>query len=304
MYKKYDFYVIIDEEDIVDIGFVKFEEIILIKIKSCLEGLLKIFIIFFDKGYKFKYLVVYEVILLLFSENFLKIFLEIIFKEVLFIYVRIESYKFEIYEVIVWLLNKLIKCLVKKLVEVFGFSIENLYIKIYIYLLFWDKEFVCYFLDVVERDVIFRIFLNFFVVGVCIENNDILGCEIIKWFLNIFDFDFEIFSIVLSNDLIDIYKEFLNNGEFRELFFKNLFEEELSDNYFVIVFNYIVWNCIMYMFDLFDNEYVLRIDEDINNLIFIFFLLKIIFISEIYFGNNWIDVLRMKVIKLMWWCKK
>lgn len=302
-YKKYDFYVTIDEEDIVDIGSVKPEEIIPIKIKSCLEGLLKIFIISSDKGYKFKHLVVYEAILLSFSENFPKIFLETISKEVLFTYVRTESYKSEKHEVIVRLPNKLIKCLAKKLVEVFGSSTENPYIKTYTHQSFRDKELACHFLDVVERDVTFRIFLNSFVAGACKESNDILGCETIKRFSNTFDFDPEIFSIALSNDLIDTYKEFLNNGEFRELFFKNLFEEESSDNYLATAFNYTARNCIMHMLDLFDNEYVLRTDEDINNSIFIPSLLKTIFTSEIYFGNNWIDALRMKVIKSMW-CKK
>lgn len=173
MYRK-DGCVSIDEEDIVNIGFVKFREIILVKIKSCLDGLLRVFFDFFDEKYRLKNLVIYEVVLLLFGENFLERFLKIIFKEVLFIYVRFKSYRFEKYEVIVCLENKMIECLVKKIVEC-GFSVEIFYFDVYIYLLFWDNVFVCYFLNYVERDVVFKIFVNLFVVGVCKEKIDNLG---------------------------------------------------------------------------------------------------------------------------------
>lgn len=101
-------------------------------------------------------------------------------------------------------------------------------------------------------------FVNSFVAVGCKEKNDILGCVTIKRFSNIFDFDSEVFSIALNNDLIDTYKEFLNNGEFRELFLKNLFEEESSDNYLTTAFNSGARKCIMHMLELFDTEYVLR----------------------------------------------
>lgn len=249
-YRKDGYYITIDEEDIANIKLVEPREIIPVKIKSCLEGLLKAFIDSYDEKYRFKHLVIYKAILLSLGENFPQIFLEIISKEVLYTYVRSKSYKSEKHEVIVRLPNKMTKCLAKKLVKC-GSIADNPYFETYTHPSFRDNELVCHFLNQVERDVVFKNFVNSFVAGACKEKNDYLGSETIKRFSDIYDFDDNVFFIVLANDLFKTYIQFVNNEKFKNLFLANLFHETSNDNYLITAFYNNAQKCMMHMLGFF-----------------------------------------------------
>lgn len=105
----------------------------------------------FVNFYRFKYFMIYEVVLLLFKKNYLEVFIELIFKEVLYEYVRIENYIGEKYKVIVCFFCDM---LVRKLVELCMVNIEKLYFDVYVYLLFYDKELVCYFVNIVKNKML------------------------------------------------------------------------------------------------------------------------------------------------------
>lgn len=250
LYRKDGFYVSIDEEDIANIGLVKPREIIPVKIKSCLEGLLRAFLDSSDEKYRLKHLVIYEAVLLSFGENFPPTFLKIISKEVLFTYVRSKSYKPEKYEVIVRLENKMTECLAKKIVEC-GCSAEIPYFDTYTHPSFRDNVLVCHFLNHVERDVVFKTFVNSFVAGVCKEKNDYFGSQTINRFSDIYDFDINVFLIVLTNDLFKTYIQFLNNETFKISFLANLFRETSNNNYLITAFHNNAEKCMMHMLGFF-----------------------------------------------------
>lgn len=92
----------IEIENIVKMfGDLSFRKLIKVIVYSCFLDMVNIFISVFENGYKLRYMVVYEVVLLLFGENFLEKFLEFIIKLVFFIYVRFKGYVVGDYEVIV-----------------------------------------------------------------------------------------------------------------------------------------------------------------------------------------------------------
>lgn len=250
LYRKDGFYVSIDEEDIANIGLVEPREIIPVKIKSCLDGLLRVFLDFSDEKYRLKNLVIYEAVLLSFGENFPQTFLKIISKEVLFTYVRSKRYKLEKHEVIVRVENKMTECLAKKIVEC-GSSAEIPYFDTYTHPSFRDNELVRHFLNHVERDVVFKTFVNSFVAGVCKEKNDYFGSQTINRFSDIYDFDINVFLIVLTNDLFKTYIQFLNNETFKISFLANLFRETSNNNYLITAFHNNAEKCMMHMLGFF-----------------------------------------------------
>lgn len=188
------------------IGDISFKKIIKVIIKSCLKDMLNIFIIFFENGYRLRYMVIYEVVLLLFGENFFEEFLEFIFKIVLFIYVRFKGYVFEKQEIIVQLDDDMIVFLAKKLIDVYEFDEKKVYFDVYKYLLFYDKRFVNCFLDILKGEESFKVFLNFFVVGACKERKDILVGEVIRRFFSFCEFEMDNFDLMLDYDFIYIFR--------------------------------------------------------------------------------------------------
>lgn len=74
-------------------------------------------------------------------------------------------------------------------------------------------------------------FLNPFVAGACGEKNDYLAAETINKFSYIYEFDFDVFNIILEHDLIETCKQFFNNIEFSKKFFRGLHNEK-SDHFY------------------------------------------------------------------------
>lgn len=83
------------------VGDISFIKIIKVLIKGFLNDMLDIFIIYCECGYRLKYMVIFEVVLLFLEENFFEEFLKFVLKLVIFIYVRFKGYVFEKYEVII-----------------------------------------------------------------------------------------------------------------------------------------------------------------------------------------------------------
>lgn len=62
------------------------------------------------------------------------------------------------------------------------------------------------FLDILEEEESFKIFLKLFLVGVCKEKKDILVSEVIRRFFNFFELESDILDLVLNNDFIYIFR--------------------------------------------------------------------------------------------------
>lgn len=92
--------------------------------------------IFDDGGFKLRYKRIYYVVLLLFGENFFRMFLEFIFKIILFFNVRFEGYVVKKYEIFVWFDDDMILLLVNKFIDVYGVNKEEVFFEVYKYLLF------------------------------------------------------------------------------------------------------------------------------------------------------------------------
>lgn len=63
------------------------------------------------------------------------------------------------------------------------------------------------------------------------RKNDYLASGTIKEFFEIYEFDFDVFEIVINYDLFYTYKQFLNNNEFSKKFLKILHNKKSSYNY-------------------------------------------------------------------------
>lgn len=266
--KKDMWYSLKDIEKAIDTRIVNSKKIKPSKIKSCLEGLLKTFIESSPDGYRFKNCIVYEAVLSSFKENYPDVFIELISEEVLFNYVRTENYTCEKHEVIVRFPCEM---LAKKLVELCMANTEKPYPGVHAHPSFHDKELFRHFVNIVKnkmlshetngnckfnfqffrsvikinildtyrqiskksqfKNIFLTKFLNPFVTGACEEKNDYLASGTIKEFFEIYEFDFDVFEIVINYDLFYTYKQFLNNNEFSKKFLKILQNEKSSYNY-------------------------------------------------------------------------
>ncbi|XP_052707720.1 uncharacterized protein LOC128182975 [Crassostrea angulata] len=284
LYNKDIGYTYRDIEKGIDTRIVKAKELIPSKIKSCLEGILKTFIESSDNVYRFKHLTIYEAVLLSFRENYPEVFTELIPKEVLYNYVRTENYTAKNHEVIVrfpfemlaWKLVKLCKANAensypdahahpsfhdKELVrhflnEVSGYKNE---------MLSYETNDICkfnfqFFISVIKiyildtfrhlsnknqlKNIFVTKFLNPFVTGACEEKNDYLASETIKKFFDIYEFGFDVFEIVIKNDLIYTCQQFLNNKLFKKLYNKK------SSDYITKVTTYGAKKCLRHMEEL------------------------------------------------------
>lgn len=121
---------------IVGFGMVNFLEIIFVKIKGCLKDMMDVYIdVFDDGGFKLRYKRIYYVVLLLFGENFFRMFLEFIFKIILFFNVRFEGYVVKKWEIFVWFDDDMILLLVNEFIDVYGVNKEEVFFEVYKYLL-------------------------------------------------------------------------------------------------------------------------------------------------------------------------
>lgn len=267
-YNKDIWYSYQDIEKAIDTRIVKSKKIIPSKIKSCLDGLLKTYIESSANFYRFKHFMIYEAVLLSFKKNYPEVFIELISKEVLYEYVRTENYTGEKHKVIVRLPCDM---LARKLVELCMANTEKPYPDAHAHPSFHDKELVCHFVNIVKnkmlshdtndkckfnfqffrsvikiyildssrqiseknqfKNIFLTKFLNPFVTGACRDKNDYLASETIKEFFEIYEFDFDVFEIVINYDLFNTYKQFLNNNEFSKKFFKILHNKKSSGKY-------------------------------------------------------------------------
>lgn len=99
----------------------------------------------------------------------------------------------------------MIESLVKKLIDVYWLNKEEVYFDVYKYLLFEDKKLVDCFLDILEGEESFKVFVKLFLVGVCKERKDILVSEVIRRFVSFDEFDSDILDLIFNNDFIDSF---------------------------------------------------------------------------------------------------
>ncbi|XP_061171152.1 uncharacterized protein LOC133180702 [Saccostrea echinata] len=183
-----------------------------------------------DDRYKLKHMVVYEAILLSFGESFPSSFLELVSKNDVFTYVRSQNYKPEKWEICVHLEDDMTESLARKLIEIYAPNTFDAYTVVYKHPSFNDEHLVSCFLDIAEKDVEFGAFLDSFVAGACSYKKDKLASETVKKFSSFLSFDFEIFNVILTHDLIDTFNQFIDNSEFRKLLMAHLLEEKIDNN--------------------------------------------------------------------------
>lgn len=145
------------------VGDISPQKITKASVKGSLKDMLDIFIIQCERGYRLKHMVIFEAVLLSFGENFPEEFLELVSKSVLLTYVRSKGYVPERHEVIIQFDENLTESLAKKLIEVYGSNKEEAFSDIYSHPSFHDRRLVdCFFLDILEREESFKVFLNSF----------------------------------------------------------------------------------------------------------------------------------------------
>lgn len=296
------------KKEIVGIGLVKCTEIMPATIRGCLKEMLNKFISSSDDVFNLKHKVVYEAVLLSFGENFPEKFLDLISKSVLFTYVRSWGYVLEKQEVIVQLDEDMTESLAKKLIDVYGSNKDEAYSDVYRHPSFQDKKLVDCFLDILEGEESFQVFLNLFLAGACKEKNDILATEVIKRFFNSYEFESDILDLVLNNDLIHTFRQYMDHSGYIKLFSEFYAEssgESYAFDFFMKAVRYGARQCIMDMLNYFDTEDDLDTDYDIENMRYILAdvcdhipsLMEILSHHNPSCGYDWTDVLT-KLAKL------
>lgn len=66
----------------------------------------------------------------------------------------------------------------------YGSKKEEAYSDIYSHPSFHDRRLVDCFLDIVEREESFKVFINSFLAGACKERKDVLASEVIRRFIS------------------------------------------------------------------------------------------------------------------------
>lgn len=267
-------------------------------VRSCLVDMLNTFISSSDNGYKLRHMVVYEAILLSFGENFPVEFLELISKTVLFTYVRSNGYVAGKQEVIVRLDSDMTKLIAKKLIDAYGPNKEKAFSDVYKHPSFQDKKLVDCFLDILEGEDSFIVFLNSFVAGACKERNDILASEVIRRFLSFHQFGMDVLDLALNYDLINTFRECMNDSSLRKSFVQFLNEKRFVAYMFAKTIVFGARQCVMLMLDFFNTENDIETDGEMQNLTCmlkindIFLILDLFIIDHnLAFGNDWSDAL-------------
>lgn len=288
------------KKEIADIGLVKYTEIMPATMRGCLKDMLNKFISSSDGAYKLRHMVVYEAVLLSFGENFPEKFLELITKPVLFTYVRSKGYVAGDHEVIVQLDDDMTESLGKKLIDVYGSNKEEAYSDVYKHPSFHDKRLVDCFLDILEGEESFMIFLKSFLAGACKEKKDILASEVIRRFFNSFEFESDILDLVLNNDLIHTFRQYMGRSGkmilFSKLYFESFFED-FGLIFFTEAFGCGARQCIIEVLNYLDTENDIETDCDKNDIIYLptdictSFLCDIVVHHDPSCGNDWTGVL-------------
>lgn len=267
-------------------------------IKGSLNDMLDIFIIHCERGYRLKHMVIFEAVLLSFGENFPEEFLKLVSKSVIFTYVRSKGYVPEKHEVIIQLDEDLTESLAKKLIEMYGSNKEEAYSDIYSHPSFHDRRLVDCFLDIVEREESFKVFINSFLAGACKERKDVLASEVIRRFISSDKFESEILDLILNYDLIHSFRQCMTNSGFRKKNSQLIFK---TSGFQIIkkAFRYKARKCIIELLNVFDKENNLITDEEKLNVACALtgmckgfsFLCDIVLHHNPLDGNDWIDVL-------------
>lgn len=85
-------------------------------------------------------------------------------------------------------------------------------------------------LDILEGEESFQVFLNLFLAGACKEKNDILATEVIKRFFNSYAFESDILDLVLNNDLIHTFSQYMDHSGYIKLF-SEFYAESSGESY-------------------------------------------------------------------------
>lgn len=267
-------------------------------VHGCLAEMLNTFISSSDNGYKLRHMVVYEAILLSFGEKFPVEFLELISKTVLFTYVRSNGYVAGKREVIVRLDSDMAELIAKKFIDAYGPNKEKTFSDVYKHPSFQDKKLVDCFLDILEGEESFIVFLNSFVEGACKERKYILASEVIRRFLSFHQFEMDALDLALNYDLINTFRECMNDSSLRKSFVKFLNEERFVAYMFAKTIFFGARQCVMLMLDFFNTENDIETDGEMQNLTCmlkindIFLILDLFIIDHnLAFGNDWSDAL-------------
>lgn len=243
------------------IGDINPKKIINATVLSCLNDMVDIFISLSDKGYRLRHMVIEEAVLMSFGENFSEEFLKLVHKTVLFTYVRSNGYICGDQEVVVQLEDNMTESLAKKLIDVYWSNKEEAYSDVYKHPSFEDKKLVDCFLDILEGEESFKVFVKSFLAGACKERKDILASEVIRRFVSSDEFDSDILDLILNNDLIDSFRQYMNVLGFGKLFLK-LKHESSGVQFLNKIFGYGARKCLMDILNNLDADNDLETDCD------------------------------------------
>lgn len=159
-------------------------------------------------------------------------------------------------------------------------------------------------MDILEREESFKVFLKSFLAGACKERKDFLASEVIRRFVNAYEFESEILDLMLNNDLVHTFRQYMNDLGFEKLFL-NLNLESSGVNFLKKAFTYGARQCIMDMLNYLDTENDLETDCDKSSKTYMItqickdssYLLDTVFHHDPSCGNDWIKVLT-KLAKL------
>lgn len=87
---------------------------------------------------------------------------------------------------------------------------------------FEDKKPVDCFLNILEGEENFKVhvLVKSFLAGACKERKDILASEVNRRFVSSDEFESDILDLILNNDLIDSFRQYMNVLGFGKLFLK------------------------------------------------------------------------------------
>lgn len=243
------------------IGDINPKKVINAAVLSCLNDMVDIFISSSDKCYRIRHMVIDEVVLMSYGENFSEEFLKLIHKTVLFTYVRSNGYICGDQEVVVQLEDNMTESLAKKLIDVYWSNKEIAYSDVYKHPSFEDKKLVDCFLDILEGEESFKVFVKSFLSGACKERKDILASEVIRRSVISDGIESDILDLILNNDLINSFRQYMNVLGFGKLFLK-LKLESSGVQFLMKIFGYGARKCLMDLLNNLDADNDLETDCD------------------------------------------
>lgn len=152
----------------------------------------------------------------------------------------------------------------KKLIDVYWSNKEEAYSDVYKHPSFEDKKLVDCFLDILEGEEGFKVFVKSFLAGACKKRKDILASEVIRRFVSSVEFESDILDLILNNDLIDSFRQYMNVLGFGKLFLK-LKLESSGVQFLKKMFGYGARQCLMHILDNLNAHNDLETDYDDND---------------------------------------